>query len=192
MPFRAPGSGLPRLHGFATIVPVIDAFAPSESLAKPDGFGPRPRAPLPPGARFSEPRRRPLTSATEFDARTHPTSRRSSHASKAFTPLHAGTRTVPVALASWCVAAPGACEPRSAPRRLSPPRSTCVDGAVHGPELSSKGVRALLTICACPPRGDPGTRVAGSTHRQAWTTWRFLAPAETLRGCNLAKGHTFE
>lgn len=68
----------------------------------------------------------------------------------------------PVALASWCVAAPGAGGPRSAPRRLSPPRSTCVDGAVHGPELSSKGARTLLTMCAYPSREAPGTRVAGS------------------------------
>lgn len=57
-------------------------------------LGPRPRTPLPPGARFSEPRRRPLTSATEFDARTHPTSCRSSHASKGFHPATDRYQTV--------------------------------------------------------------------------------------------------
>jgi len=49
-PSRAPGSGLPRLHGLATAVPVVHAFEPPrESLRIPRGLGPCPRAPLPPG-----------------------------------------------------------------------------------------------------------------------------------------------
>jgi hypothetical protein len=50
-PSRAPGSGLPRLHGLATAVPVVDAFAlPRDSLRSPRELGSRPRAPLPAGS----------------------------------------------------------------------------------------------------------------------------------------------
>jgi len=48
-PFRAPGSGLPRLRGLATAIPVLDAFSPPRVLADPRGPGSRPRAPLPTG-----------------------------------------------------------------------------------------------------------------------------------------------
>jgi hypothetical protein len=48
-PSRAPGSGVPRLRGLATAIPVLDAFHPREALADSRGPGPRPRAPLPTG-----------------------------------------------------------------------------------------------------------------------------------------------
>jgi len=54
MPFRTPGVGLPRRHGFATTAPVVDVFAPVKFLTKSHELGPRPRTPLPLGARFSE------------------------------------------------------------------------------------------------------------------------------------------
>jgi len=193
MPFQASGSGLPQCRGFATAVPVVDAFAtPRSSCEHRGAWVPVHVLPCHGKSRFSEPRRRSPTSATEFDARTHPTSRRSSRASGTFVPLLAGTNRCQLRWPDRCVAAPGACEPRSASRRLSPSRSTCVEGAEHGPEHSSKGERALLTMCACPSRGAPGTRVTGSIRRLAWMTWRLLAPAEILLGCNLAKGHTVE
>lgn len=134
---------------------------PWRFLTKSQGLGPRPRTPLPlehaslsstPSADFCNRIRRADTpyelSIPTREQGFHPAARRH--------------WKVPVALASWCVAAPGAGGPRSAPRRLSPPRSTCVDGAVHGPELSSKGGRTLLTMCVYPSRGAPGTRVASS------------------------------
>jgi hypothetical protein len=53
-PSRAPGSGLPRVRGFAAATPILAAlFAPRESLRIPGELGPRPRAPFATGRRAS-------------------------------------------------------------------------------------------------------------------------------------------
>jgi hypothetical protein len=92
MPFRTPGSALPRRCGFAATAPVLDAFALPWLSCELHGAWAPGHTPLATGTRFSEPRRRSLNSATEFDARTHPTSRRSSRTSQeGFRPPAPGT-----------------------------------------------------------------------------------------------------
>jgi len=107
---RTPGSGLSRHRGLATAVPIVDAFESQlgflwKRLWDP---GPRPHVPFASGSCFSEPGRRSPTSATSVDARAHPTSCRSSHASEAFAPLLAGTNRCQL---RW----PGAVLPRRGP-----------------------------------------------------------------------------
>jgi hypothetical protein len=177
---RAPGSGLSRSRGLATAAPVLDTFSPA---AHPCGWrgrpGPRPRAPLPTGVTLLW----ASASLADFcnlfcDARAHPTSLRSSHASGAFAPLLAGTNRCRLRWPPRCVAAPGACEPRPARDGLRTPRSTRVDGAGHGPKRSSEGEpRALGRNRACPPRGASGTRVTVSVRLEVWRTRGLAAPA---------------
>jgi len=65
MPFQASGSGLPRRRGFATTVPVVDAFAsPRSSCENRGAWVPVHAPPCQGKSRFSEPRRRSPTSAT--------------------------------------------------------------------------------------------------------------------------------
>jgi len=91
-PSRAPGFGL-RLHcDLAAAVQEIDAFSLLPPLASHQEPVSRPRVPLRPETRFSEPRRSLPTSATIIDTRAHPTSVRPSHASEAFASLLAGTK----------------------------------------------------------------------------------------------------
>jgi len=69
---------------------------------------------------------------------------------------------MPVALASPVRCRIGGLRAALCTRRLSPSRSTCVDGAEHGPEHSSKGERALLTMSRVPfswRSGHPGRRL---------------------------------
>jgi len=113
----------------------------------------------------------------ENDARAHPTSVRSSHASGAFAPLLAGTNRCRL---RWSHGA----SPHRRPANLDPPRtglctmrSTSVDRADRGPKRSSKGEPRALGRCrACPPRDAPGTRVAGSIGSEVWRTSPRLAP----------------
>jgi len=101
-------------------------------------------------ARFYEPRRCLLTSATVIDARAHPTSVRPSHASGAFAPLLAGTNRCRLRWFPRCVAAPGTCEPQSVRAGFRTSRSTCVDGTNCGPRRPSKGRRAVLDDSRVP------------------------------------------
>jgi hypothetical protein len=96
-------------------------------------------------SRFSEPRCRSSTSATlSCDARAHPTSRRSSHASGAFAPLLAGTNRCRLRRPPRCVAAPGACEPRSAHDGLRRRVPLAWTGQIAGRGARVKASRALL------------------------------------------------
>lgn len=118
-------------------------------------LGPRPRAPLPREARFSEPRRRPPTSATEFDARTHPTSRRSSHASEAFASLTASTSD------AGCVGLPGALPHREPASRNLPTPGFTVAFHLRGRRRSRAGAleerrTRALDDSACPSSRSPG------------------------------------
>jgi len=64
-----------------------------------------------------------------------------------------------------CVAAPWACEPRPARAGFRTSRSACAEGAGHGPEHSSEGERALLTMSRVPSSwcsGHPGRRLDSS------------------------------
>jgi len=79
-------------------------------------------------------------------------------------------RVMPVALASWCVAAPGACEPR--PAHTGSHRRVPLAWTKQVTGRSTRGRRArALDDSACPSRWAPGTRVTGSIHYRAWTTW---------------------
>jgi len=169
MPFRTPGSGLGRRRGFATTVPVFDAFAAHSLLRANGAWAPVHAPPCHGKSRFSEPRRRSLTSATEFDARTHPASRRSSHASEAFAPLHAG-------IEKCRLRRPLGAFPHHEPasRSLHAPAFTVAfhlrgRSSLRAGALEQRRARAL-DDCASPSRFAPGTRVTGSTHHPAWTT----------------------
>jgi len=67
-----------------------------------------------------------------------------------FRPATRRHQPMPVALAPWCVAAPGTCEPPSAHAGLRATRSTCVDETDSGPRRSSKGRRAVLDDSRVP------------------------------------------
>jgi len=115
---------------------------------------------------------------------------------------------MPVASVYQDVAAEETCEPRSARagfRRRAPlgpvrfARATAIACAwparkkrITGRRIRAKAKRALLTICACPPRDSPGTRVTGLTCPRVWKTCVHVRPAETLLGCGLAKGRAVE
>jgi len=66
------------------------------------------------GSRFSRPRSSLADFCNRYDARAHPSSCQSSHASGAFAPLLAGTNRCRLRWPLRCVATPGACEPRLA------------------------------------------------------------------------------
>jgi hypothetical protein len=116
-PSRAPGSGLPgsaawppRFSGCRHLFTSLWILADTT-----DGQAPVHVPRCQRESRFSGPRHRSPTSATCFcDARAHPTSLRSSHASGAFAPLLAGTNRCRLRWPPRCVAAPWACEPRPA------------------------------------------------------------------------------
>jgi len=121
----------------------------AELLRAPRAWAPVHAPPCQGKSRFSEPRRRSQTSATEFDARTHPTSRRSSHASEAFASLHPATSE------AGCVGLRGALPHREpASRNLHTPAST-VAFHLRGRSRSRAGAlegsgRAHLTIARAP------------------------------------------
>lgn len=168
--------GLPWRRGFATTVPVIDAFPAPRSPCEHHGAWVPVHAPLCQGNRASLDLgvvRRLLQPIRRADT---PSSRRSSRASKAFTSLPAPGRprkddkVMPAALASGCVAAPRACEPQ--PARTGFHRRVPLAWTKQVTGRSTRGRRArALDDSACPSRGAPGTRVTGSTHHLAWTTW---------------------
>jgi len=173
MPFRTPGSDLPRRRGFATTLPVVDAFpAPWSSCEPPRSLGPRPRAPCH-GNRAS-------LNLGVVRRLLQPNSTRG-HALRAVDPrtrVRLSPRCWPASPVGrcrlrWlhrCVAAPGAGEPRSA--RAGFHRHVPLAWTRQVTGRSTRGRRArALDDCACPSRGAPGTRVAGSTHHLAWTTW---------------------
>jgi hypothetical protein len=146
-PSRAPGSGLPRTRGLATAVSGCrHLFTSLWILADTtDGQAPVHVPRCQRESRFSGPRHRSPTSATCFcDARAHPTSLRSSHASGAFAPLLAGTNRCRLRWPPRCIAAPRACEPR--PARLGFHR--CVPLAwtrqIVGRSARAKASRALF------------------------------------------------
>jgi len=183
----------------ALAFPCVAALPPRCRLSSP--FHPRASFRIRPGrapvhaplchweSRFSEPGLRLPTSATLNDARAHPTSARSSHASGAFAPLLAGTNRCQLRRPPRCVAASGACEPR--PARDG---STRVAFHLRGGSKSWVGVlerrrtRVLERYRACPPRGAPDTRVTGSIRCEVWSASPLVAPAEIHLGCRPAKG----
>jgi hypothetical protein len=142
---------------------------PSRLLAETARAGSLSTCPVASGKHASlGPRRRSPTSATDYDARTHPTSHRSSHASGAFAPLHAGTNRCQLRWPQRCVAAPWACEPPPAHAGFRTSRSACAEEAGHGPRHSSEGepralddvARALLVVPRAP--GSPARFFAES------------------------------
>lgn len=177
MPFRTPGSDLPRRRGFATTVPVVDAFATPWSPASTTELGSPSTRPLPRESRFSGPRRRSPTSATEFDARTRlravdPRPRVRLSPRYCQRPVALG-RTKGRCWLRWlhgCVAAPRACEPRLARTGFHRRVPLAWTKQVTGRSTRGRRTRAL-DDSACPSRGAPGTRVTGSIHHLAWTTW---------------------
>jgi len=119
--------------------------------------GYRSRAPLPPGTRFS------LALATLADFcnlnTTHGhtrTSPRSSHASGALAPLRAGTNRCRL---RWPFGA--------LPHRGL--RATTCRSKPRAETLERRRYAFRERCRACPPRGAPGTRVAGATVREVWT-----------------------
>jgi hypothetical protein len=112
-----------------------------------------------------------------IDARAHPTSVRSSHASGAFAPLLAGTNRCRLrwfhgALPHWEPASHGLFAPAFA-RRVP----LAWTGQTVGRGARAKADARSWTIRACPPRSAPSTRVAGSTCREVWSPPRLVAPA---------------
>jgi hypothetical protein len=169
-PFERPARASP---GSAAWPPRCRSSTPFNSPVGPCGLsrepGPRPRARLPAGSRFSEPGRRSPTSATDVDARAHPTSCPSSHASGAFAPLLAGTNRCQLRWPFRRVAAWGAGEPRTARPGFRTVRSTCVDEAgCAGRSAREKAetralddvARALLVTLRAP--GSPVRLALGS------------------------------
>jgi len=74
-------------------------------------------------------------------------------------------------------------------RGLTPPRSTCVDGASRGPRRSREGMGVLLDdVAHALLVGASGTRVTGAPRRGAWSAPRRDAQAEIHLGRSLAKG----
>jgi hypothetical protein len=137
-PFGHPARAYPGAVALPPRYRLSTPLLPGELLRAPRAWVPV-HAPRCHGTRFSEPRRRSPTSATEFDARTHPTSCRSCEPQSAHAGIH---RRVPLA---WT-------------------------RQVAGRGTRKRRARAL-DDSACPSRGAPGTRVTGSTHYPAWTTW---------------------
>jgi len=99
-PFRAPGSGL-RLHrDLAAAIQAIDAVSPSPTLAGLREPGSRPRTPLPPEERFSEPWRSLPTSATVFRRAGTPDERSTLAREWGFRPATRRHQPMPVASVS--------------------------------------------------------------------------------------------
>lgn len=141
----APDSPAPRLGHRG--VPVVDTFSPAcGSLRIPPTARPPSTCPAANGCHASLGLgiARRLLQPVLCDARAHPTSLRSSHASGAFAPLLAGTNRCRLRRPRRCVAAPGACEPR--PARLGFHR--CVPLAwtrqIAGRSARAKASRALF------------------------------------------------
>jgi hypothetical protein len=118
---------------------------------------------------------------------------RPSHASEAFAPLLAGTNRCQL---RWPLHTLPCGRPAS--RALHAPAfARCVPLAwtrqLHGPERSREGearvldeaTRTLLVTLRAP--GSPVRFIPW-----IWRTWGFIAPAETLLGCSLAKGCAVE
>jgi len=118
--------------------------------------------------RFFEPRRRSPTSATEYDARAHPTSHRSSHASEAFAPLHAGTNRCQLRWPPPMRCRTVGLRAATHTRRLSHVAFRLRGEVGHGSEHSSEGepralddvARALLVVYRAP--GSPVRFFVGS------------------------------
>lgn len=150
-------------------MPVVDDLSLGRALSGPLELDPRSRVPLPAGRASLGSRRRSPISATDNDARAHPTSLRSSHASGAVAPLRAGTnrcrlrrpamrRRIEDLRATNCtrrlahVAFPEhrTCSGRS--RRRAPLRGWSRSRA-EAPERRHR--RAVGRRRACPPRWRP-------------------------------------
>jgi len=167
-------------------------FHPRGTFRIRDGRAPVHATPLPPGVALLV----GLGAACRllqpvFDARAHPTSVSSSHASGAFAPLLASTNRCRLRRSPRCVAASGTSKPR-------PARDGLTRAAFHlrgrgkswAGMLEQRRTRVLERHRACPPRGVPGTRVTGSTRHEVWSPSRLVAPAKTHLGCRPAKGDT--
>jgi hypothetical protein len=163
MSFRASGSGLPRHRSFATAAPVIDAFgAPGLSCENRGAWVPVHASPCQGKPRFSEPRHRSPTSATVSTR---------GHTLRAIDPrarVRLSPRYSPAPTGAGCVDLTGALphrgpasrDPRAAAFAVAFPLAW--KGAEHGPEHSSKGERALLTMSRVPfswHSGHPGHRL---------------------------------
>jgi hypothetical protein len=175
---RASGSGVSRLRGLATAIPVLDAFSPPGDLAELSEAGSPSTRPAANGSHASL----DLGAACRL---LQPETTRG-HTQRAFNPrtrVGLSPRYSPAPTDAGCVgpryvAASGACEPRPARAGLRTTCSTCVDRAERGPSRSSKGEPRALGRCrACPSRYDPGTRVTGSIGGGAWRTPSLVAPA---------------
>jgi len=176
MPFRAPGSGLPRRRGLATTMPVVDAFAVHGLLAKPvePGF---------PSTRLLARGGRASLNLGVVRRLLQPNSTRG-HTRRAVDPrarVRLSPRYPPASIGAGCVGPSVRCHTASlraaiCTRRLSPSCSTCVDEASRGPKRSSKGAlareelaRALLVALRAP--GSPARfttrpgRPGDSSHR---------------------------
>lgn len=168
-PFRMPGSGLPQVHGLAAVTPLLVISFAYARLLRATNARPPSACPVAVGARFSR------TKVTLADfcnlVTTHEHTLRafrSSHASGALAPLHAGINGCRLRWYPPCVAARGTCEPQSARQGLRSQRSTCVDESDRGPKHPSKGKSrdrgrfacALLMVHRAP--GSPNRVVVRS------------------------------
>jgi len=142
-------------------------------------LGSRPHAPLPAGARFSEPRRCLPTSATISSTR--------GHTQRAFSPrarVELSPHYSPAPTDAGCVGLRGALpyrEPASHDPR-APAFARRAPLAWTGRTVG-RGARARIRavfddFARVPPRSAPSTRVAGSIRREGWSSSRLVAPAK--------------
>jgi len=180
-PSRAPGSGL-RLHrDLAVAMRTINAFSPPPTLSSLWELGSRPRAPLPAGTRFSEPRR------CVADFCNHSSTR--GHTQRAFstrTRVELSPRYWPAPTDAGCVGLRGAL-PHRGPASHDPRAPAFARRAplAWTGRIVGRGARARIRtvfddFVRVPPRSAPSTRVAGSIRREVWSPSRLVAPAKIL------------
>jgi len=153
-------------------------FRPADPLES-WGLGSRSRAPLPAGARFSEPRRCLPTSATIHRRAGTPNERFSPRTRVELSPHYS-----PAPTDAGCVGLRGALpyrEPASHDPR-APAFARRAPLAWTGRTVG-RGARARIRavfddFARVPPRSAPSTRVAGSIRREVWSPSRLVAPAE--------------
>jgi len=158
-PFERPARASP---GSAAWPPWCRSSTPLNSRVPPCGAlrepGPRPRARLPAGSRFSEPGRRSPTSATDVDARAHPIELSVLAREWGFHPATRWHQPMPVALAL-----PPRCRVGGPASRAlhTPAFARCVPLAwtrqsARAEALERRSMRALLTKSRVPSSLRPG------------------------------------
>jgi len=152
-PSRTSGSDLPELRGLATVVLAIDAFGSPRALAGLLGVWSPSTRPVATGTALVWTSASLADFCNRYDARAHPTSRRSSPASGGFRPTARRRPRAPVALAFRVRHRIRGQRAANCSPGLAPRRSACADGADHGSGRLSEGERALLTMSRGPSSG---------------------------------------